>query len=122
MRFLYYSSSPKLKYTAQTNPLFHRHSQQLESCYRVRLRERSSGVAAKGRRSRQRYLRLSRSRSGGPGSGACRRGSEDCLTEDEYHLRLFYSAYRRLLRVHHVLGYAVRLSWLALEDHAASWP
>ena len=21
-----------------------------------------------------------------------------------------------------VLGYAVRLSWLALEDHAASWP
>ncbi|XP_076461917.1 uncharacterized protein LOC143294348 isoform X2 [Babylonia areolata] len=44
----------------------------------------------------------------------------DCLTEDDYRLKLMYTAYRKLLRVHHVLGYTVRLSWLALEEDA--WP
>ena len=81
---------------------------QLESYYTVRLRQRRL------RRSKRRYLSQSRA-----GRGDCRaRG--DCLTEQDYHLRLFYTAYRRLLRVNHVLDYAVRLSWLALQEN--TWP
>ena len=81
---------------------------QLESYYRVRLQEKRP------KKSKQRYLRKSRVGS----SDVRTQGGR--LTEEDYLLRLFYTTYRRLLRVNHVLDYAVRLSWLTLAGNA--WP
>ncbi|XP_070212812.1 uncharacterized protein [Littorina saxatilis] len=41
-------------------------------------------------------------------------------TEKDYRTRLLYTAYTRLMRVSHVLGYTVRLSWIAVGDNTWS--
>ncbi|KAL8570417.1 hypothetical protein ACOMHN_035835 [Nucella lapillus] len=86
--------------------------QQMDVFYKVRLRDRDSFKNLT--KSKKRYMLGSRL-----GDDCSHKGDgddDDCLTEEDYRLRLLYTAYRQLLRVHHVLGYTVRLSWLALEE------